>query len=464
MDQSPLQTGPQGQSLWERLLALWSWLWRLRDRAADDNGVALNMATPLDGKCSFCKRPRNEVKKLVAGASEDVHICDRCVANIGTVLSKLKVDARRSSAPATQESALKKPREIVEFLSRSVISQDEAKREIAIAVYEHYRRRQVVQSGGVIQLDGEPVELEKSNILMLGPSGTGKTALARAVAKMLEVPFYVGDATRLTQAGYVGDDVESLLQGLLADAGNDIQRAQWGIVFIDEVDKLARKSGRNASGYRDVSGEGVQQSLLKLIEGSVVPLQKGRGTTTPTTTMIDTTNILFICAGSFAGVEDIIAQRLNKGTRVGFGGDLRREYSKSALYSAVTVEDVQDFGLIPELVGRLPVLTSTYELTEEEMVEILTAPMNSLCKQFQALYLLDGIDLQFEPAALREIAREAKRRSTGARALRSILKSVLKPYSYEAPNDSDIVAIRITKEAVTHPGAAIVVRRSIAQG
>lgn len=417
------------------------------------------MSTRSDSRCNFCSRPRNEVKRLIAGA-ENVHICDRCIANIGTVLSKLKAETKKSTA---QDRQLKKPSEIVEFISRSVISQDDAKREVAIAVYEHYRRRQVVQSGGSIQLDGEAVELDKANILMLGPSGTGKTSVARAVAKMLDVPFYVGDATRLTQAGYVGDDVESLLQGLIADAGNDIERAQWGIIFLDEIDKLARKSGRNASGYRDVSGEGVQQSLLKLVEGSVVPIQKGRGPGA-SKEMVDTTNILFICAGSFAGIEDIIAQRLNKGARVGFGGELRSEYSKTALYAAATVEDIQDFGLIPELVGRLPVLTSTYELTEDEMIEILTVPTSSFCKQFQALYLLDGIDLQFDPAALRAIARLAKKRSTGARALQSVLKTVLKPYSYEAPNDSDIMVIRITEEAVKNPGTALVVRRSVALG
>jgi ATP-dependent Clp protease ATP-binding subunit ClpX len=426
------------------------------------SGVPEPMASRSEQRCNFCNRPRNEVKKLVAGAAEGVHICDRCVVNISGVLSKLRVEVK--SKTTVPDKALKKPREIVEIISQSVVSQDDAKREVAIAVYEHYRRRQALQSGGSILLDGERVEIEKSNILMLGPSGTGKTAIARAVAKMLDVPFYCGDATRLTQAGYVGDDVETLLQGLLADAGNDVERAQWGIIFIDEIDKLARKSGRTASGYRDVSGEGVQQSLLKLIEGSTVPVPRGRGNQSPSgKDLIDTTNVLFIGAGSFAGVEDIISQRLNRGTRVGFGGELRAEYSKTTLYAAATVEDIQEFGLIPELVGRLPVLTSTYELSEQEMITILTTPTSSFCKQFQALYALDGIDLQFDPAALRAIAQMAKKRSTGARALRSVLKTVLKPYSYEAPNDSDIVAIRITEEAVSKPGTAIVVRRSAAE-
>jgi len=407
-------------------------------------------------RCNFCNRPRNEVKHLISADSDSANICERCVSNIIGVLPKVTVGAK------AQEKALKKPREIAAHISESVISQDDAKQEVAIAVYEHYRRREILRAGGSLMIDGEPVELEKSNILMLGPSGSGKTAIARAVAKMIEVPFYVGDATRLTQAGYIGDDVESLLQGLMAAAGNDVERAQWGIIFIDEIDKLARKSGRNASGYRDVSGEGVQQSLLKLIEGSVVPIPRGRAASggPRERDMIDTTNILFICAGSFTGIEDVIAQRLNKGARVGFGNELRAEYSKSALYREATIEDIQDFGLIPELVGRLPVLTSTYELTEDELIEILTVPTSSFCKQFRALYSLDGIDLRFEPDALREIAKLAKLRSTGARALRSVLKMVLKPYSYEAPNDSGIAAIHITEKAVREPGSAFVVRKT----
>jgi len=409
-----------------------------------------------DKRCNFCNRPRNEVKKLISADSDSVSICDRCVANIGDVLT------RTGTTDKVQDKPLKKPREIAACISESVISQDDAKREVAIAVYEHYRRREILRKGGSLMIDGEPVEVEKSNILMLGPSGSGKTAIARAVAKLLDVPFYVGDATRLTQAGYVGDDVETLLQGLMAAAGNDVERAQWGIIFIDEIDKLARKSGRSASGYRDVSGEGVQQSLLKLIEGSEVPIPRGRVSSggPREKDMIDTTNILFICAGSFAGIEDVIEQRLNKGARLGFGNDLRTEYSTSELYRETTIDDLQEFGLIPELVGRLPVLTSTYELTEDELIEILTTPRSSFCKQFRALYSLDGIDLRFEPDALREIARLAKQQTTGARALRSLLKRVLKPYSYEAPNDSDIVEIHITEEAVKEPGTAVVVRKA----
>jgi len=416
------------------------------------------MPARSEKRCNFCNRPRNEVKKLISADADSACICDRCVANIGDVLSK------SIAADKVEDKPLKKPREIAACISETVISQDAAKQEVAIAVYEHYRRREILRAGGSLMIDGEPVEVEKSNILMLGPSGSGKTAIARAVAKMIDVPFYVGDATRLTQAGYVGDDVESLLQGLMAAAGNDVERAQWGIIFIDEIDKLARKSGRNASGYRDVSGEGVQQSLLKLIEGSVVPIPRGRAPNSGARErdMIDTTNILFICAGSFAGIEDVIAQRLNKGARLGFCNELRAEYSKTELYREVTVEDVQEFGLIPELVGRLPVLTSTLELTEEELIEILTTPRSSFCKQFRALYLLDGIDLRFEPDALRELARLAKLQSTGARALRTILKRVLKPYSYEAPNDSDIMEIHITAEAVQTPGSGIVVRSPIA--
>ena len=407
-------------------------------------------------RCNFCNRPRNEVKHLVAADGDGAAICDRCIANMGDVLAKVRPGDK------ALQVRVRKPREIAAHLSESVVSQDEAKRELAIAVYEHYRRRDILHAGGSLMVDGEPVEVEKSNILMLGPSGSGKTALARAVAKLIDVPFYVGDATRLTQAGYIGDDVESLLQGLLAAAGNDVERAQWGIIFLDEFDKLARKSGRSLSGYRDVSGEGVQQALLKLMEGSVVPVTRGRAVSSGPREkeMIDTTNILFICAGSFAGIEKTIEQRLNKGARLGFGNELRIECSSAELSRQVTVDDIQEFGLIPELVGRLPVMTSTQELTEEELVEILTKPKNSVCKQFRALYLLDGIELVFYPEALHEIARVAKLRATGARALRSIMKTVLKPYSYDAPTDLDIIEIHITEEAVRTPGNGQVVRKS----
>jgi len=294
---------------------------------------------------------------------------------------------------------------------------------------------------------------------------SGKTHIARTIARLLDVPFYVGDATKLTSAGYVGEDVESLLQGLLADAQNDIEKAQWGIIFLDEFDKLARKAGYGASGMRDVTGEGVQQALLKLIEGGQVAVPRGMGSRavsgmTPSD-VVDTRNILFICAGSFAGIEPVIERRLNKSTGLGFGKEHRKQHAKSDLYREVTVEDIEEFGLIPEIVGRLPVITSTLELTEDELIRILTEPKNAICKQFRALFSLDGIDLQFDPEALRAVAQKARKRSTGARALRAILKEVLKPYSYEAPDNLDIAVIRITQEAVETPGKALVMRKGV---
>lgn len=420
------------------------------------------MPDPSTMRCTFCGRPRNEVKHLVT-APDGSAICNRCVSGVANAIAKK--DSETPEGPK-KPKPLKKPSEITALLDQMVIGQDAAKREVAIAVYEHYRRREVDKNtNGVILLDGEEVTVEKSNILMLGPSGSGKTHIARSVARMLDVPFYVGDATKLTQAGYVGDDVECLLQGLLADAQMDVEKAQWGIIFLDEFDKLARKSGRNASGYRDVTGEGVQQALLKLLEGSLVHVPRGMGSRSlsgmnPQDT-VDTTNILFVCAGSFAGIEPLIEKRLNRASRMGFGQEHRQKFDKTNLYRAATVEDIEEFGMIPEIVGRLPVLTSTYELTEDELVRILVEPKNAICKQFRALYSLDGIDLQFEPDALRVIAKKAKERSTGARALRSVLKSVLQPYSYEAPDNRDITTIRITPEAAAKPGSAVIVRKTV---
>lgn len=290
---------------------------------------------------------------------------------------------------------------------------------------------------------------------------TGKTEIARTIARMLKVPFYVGDATRLTQAGYVGDDVDSLLQGLLADADGDVERAQWGIIFIDEFDKLARKSGRGASGYRDVSGEGVQQALLKMIEGGKVAIPRGMSARLVSSggqmvDMIDTRNILFICAGSFAGIEETVNQRLNKDARVGFGAG-KRKVETDEVYSAIKEDDILDFGLIPELVGRIPVMTTTLPLKEEDMLRILTEPKNSLIKQYQALFALDNVELFFDPDALAEIARMACERPTGARSLRGIVEGILRPYCFDVPSDPTVRTVRITKFAVCD-GDAIITR------
>ena len=402
--------------------------------------------------CGFCNRPRNEVKALI-GNDGGPYICNRCLEDGHKAFTHSQ---KAETQVAAKEEPLRKPLEIKALLDDHVISQNKAKTDLAIAVYNHYKRREAVRRG--IDLG---VEVQKSNILLLGPSGTGKTELARSIAKMLRVPFFVGDATRLTQAGYVGDDVESLLQGLLQDADGDLERAQWGIIFIDEFDKLARKSGRGATGYRDVSGEGVQQALLKLLEGSKMVVPRGMGARSGMSMqgdVFDTTNVLFVCAGSFAGLEEVIEKRVNKGAGIGFGAREAKRLTRTDVYLQATEDDILDFGLIPELMGRLPVLTTTLELTEDEMVRILTEPKNAIVKQFQALFSMDGIDLQFDDGALRAIAREARKRPTGARALRGIVEAVVRPYSFESPSDATIKAIRITEDAVTGAGQAVMVR------
>jgi len=419
-------------------------------------------------RCGFCGKPQNEVKSLVSSKDGSSHICNDC---IGGCVGALGASPKEDSPKAKKEEPLRKPTEINAFLGEHVIAQDSARQDISVAVYNHYKRREVARRGIVANAELANVDIDKSNILLMGPTGTGKTHIARTVAKLLGVPFYVADATRFTQAGYVGDDVESMLQGLIADAGNDIDKAQWGIIVIDEIDKLARKSGRNASGYRDVSGEGVQQSLLKLIEGAKVRVPRGFGRSIgvgqgpgANGDEVDTANILFMCFGSFAGIEEIVKQRINKNASVGFNTSpdkQRRDLTDREVFSQVTEKDVLEFGIIPELKGRLPVLTSTLPLTEEEMVRVLTEPKNAIVKQFRALFAMDGIDLQFDDGALGAIARIAQDLPMGARGLRSIVERVVKKYAYELPADGTVRQLLITREVVEDSVEAEVIREAV---
>ena len=403
------------------------------------------MARLTDGaellKCSFCGKSQKQVRKLIGGSG--VYICDECIELCNEIIEE-ELGERSTE---TSSTPLPTPREVKEFLDSWVIGQDRAKRALSVAVYNHYKRVRSREAGNEEDMLGT-----KSNILLLGPTGTGKTHLARSLARLLHVPFVIVDATALTEAGYVGEDVENILLRLIQEADGDIKKAERGIIYVDEIDKIGRK-GENASITRDVSGEGVQQALLKIIEGTVasVPPQGGRKHPHQQFLEIDTSGILFIAAGAFAGIEDIVKARIGQRS-TGFGSDLKSKAEMGDLYEAITPEDLHRFGMIPEFIGRLPVLTSTKELAEEDLVKVLTEPKNSLLRQYQHLFELDGIDLEFTHEALLAIAALANERKTGARGLSSIMERTLSDLMFELPSRDDVARVVITREYVEGTG------------